>query len=214
MNLKTPVRQAGNIFTRYAGRLEKLGIKTFTDFLYHFPFRYENYSIISKISEVQNGEVVTVQGNVIEIKNEYTKKWKKLQKATVSDDTGSLNVIWFNQPFILNIIKKGDSVSLSGKISSYLGKLVLESPEYEVIYKDGETIHTGRLVPIYNETRGISSKWLRRQISKILKEQIQFMNEYIPDSIIEKVELMGLKTAIGQIHFPDSIEDAQKARYR
>jgi len=215
MNLQTPVIQAGSIFTRYASRLEKLGIKTFGDFLYHFPFRYENYSIISKIAELQNGEVVTIQGGVADIKNEYTKKWKKLQKATVSDDTGSLNVIWFNQPFIPNIIKKGDKVSLSGKVSSYLGKLVLESPEYEVINpQNPTTIHTGRLVPIYKVTYGISSKWLRRQTHKLIQENKQKMIDYIPDLIIKNNNLMDLKTSIEQIHFPDSAKDEQKARYR
>src|SRR3989344_3795279 len=214
MNIDTPINQAGPIFKKYSSRLEKLGIKKIEDFLYHIPFRYENYSLVSKIANAQPGEIVTIKGEVTQIKNEYTRRWKNLQKAKVADKTGEIDIIWFNQPFIPKVLKKGDAVSLAGKVDWFKNRVMLQSPQYEVIYKNGETIHTGRLVPIYNETRGISSKWLRRQISKILKEQIQFMNEYIPDSIIEKVELMGLKTAIGQIHFPDSIEDAQKARYR
>ena len=111
-------------------------------------------------------------------------------------------------------LKKGDAVSLAGKVDWFKNRVMLQSPQYEVIYKNGETIHTGRLVPIYNETRGISSKWLRRQISKILKEQIQFMNEYIPTSILKKNELIAFAQAIEQIHFPKSLEDAGKSRLR
>lgn len=216
MNLQTPIRQAGNIFTRYAGRLEKLGIKTLEDLLYYFPFRYDNYSIISKIEQIQNGEVVTIQGTVIDIKNEYTKKWKKIQKAKIEDDTGVIDVTWFNQPFILSIIKKGDNVSLSGRIGSYLGKSLLESPEYELLdlENSSQTIHTGRLVPIYSETKGVSSKWLRRQIYKILKENRQNILEYIPSSIKENNDLMGIYESIEQIHFPKSEDIAEKARRR
>lgn len=214
MNLQTPVRQAGNIFTRYANRLEKLGIKKIEDFLYHIPFRYEDYSLVSKIANIQPGEIVTIKGEVTEIKNEYTRRWKNLQKAKIADETGEINIVWFNQPFIPKILKKGDTVSLAGTVDWFKNKVILQSPEYEVVYKNGEIIHTGRLVPVYNETRGISSKWLRRQIGKILKEQIQFMNEYIPSSILKENELMELNKAIDQIHFPKSLEDAQKARLR
>ncbi|MEK7502645.1 MAG: ATP-dependent DNA helicase RecG, partial [Patescibacteria group bacterium] len=214
MNLDTPINQAGPIFKKYSSRLEKLGIKKMEDFLYHIPFRYEDYSLVSKIADIQLGEIVTIKGEVTEVKNEYTRRWKNLQKAKVADETGEIDIIWFNQPFIPKIIKKGDMVSLAGKVDWFKNKAILQSPQYEVLFSENEPIHTARLVPIYNETRGISSKWLRRQISKIIKEQIQFMNEYIPDSIIEKRELMGLKRAIEQIHFPKSLAEAEKARAR
>src|SRR3990167_5031866 len=214
MDLKTPIVEAGNIYKKYASRLEKLGIKKIEDFLYHVPFRYDDYSLVSKIADIQPGEIVTIKGAVTEIKNEYTRKWKNLQKAKVADETGEIDIIWFNQPFIPKILKKGDAVSLAGKVDWFKNRAMLQSPQYEVLFKGSDPIHTGRLVPIYNETRGVSSKWLRRQISKILKEQIQFMNEYIPSSILEKNELMELNQAIEQIHFPKSSGNAQKAKSR
>src|SRR3990167_431215 len=214
MDLKTPIVEAGNIYKKYASRLEKLGIKKIEDFLYHVPFRYDDYSLVSKIADIQPGEIVTIKGAVTEIKNEYTRKWKNLQKAKVADETGEIDIIWFNQPFIPKILKKGDAVSLAGKVDWFKNRAMLTSPQYEVLFANSEPIHTSRLVPIYNETRGVSSKWLRRQISKILKEQIQFMNEYIPSSILEKNELMELNQAIEQIHFPKSSGNAQKAKSR
>ena len=212
MNLQTPIKEAGIIYKKYASRLEKLGIKTLEDFLFHIPFRYEDYSLISKIGNVQAGEIVTIQGNVIEIKNEFTKSWKRLQKAKVADETGTIDVIWFNQPYLINVIRKGDVISLSGKIDWYLHKIVMQSPEYEV--GEGETIHTGRLVPVYSETRGVSSKWLRRQIYKILQDNKQKILEYIPSSILVNNDLMGLIEALEQIHFPQNYEHTERARQR
>lgn len=213
MDLRTPIRQAGRLYKMYASRLEKLGIETFDDFLYHVPFRYEDYSIISKARNVRIGEIITIQGKVIEIRNIYTRGYKKIQKAKVADDSGEIHVIWFNQPFLLQYIHKNDMISLSGKVGFYQNKLVLESPEYELITSD-ETIHTGRLVPIYPETRGVSSKWLRRQVYKLLKEQKQNLFEYLPDSIIKDNDLIGFIEAIEQIHFPKTHQLADKARYR
>ncbi len=197
----------------YASRLEKLGIKTLEDFLYHIPFRYEDYSIISKIGQVQAGETVTIQGTITEIKNEHTKNWKKLQKAKIKDETGEMEVIWFNQPFLVNVIHVGDKISLSGKIGWFTHKLVMQSPVYEIINNENHTIHTGRFVPMYPETRGVSSKWLRRQIYKIIYEHKHNLLEYIPYSIIDKLNLMRFCEAIEQIHFPKSLDYAKKARY-
>ena len=213
MDLQTPIKEAGSLYKKYAARLEKLGIKRLYDFLYHIPFRYEDYSLISKIGEVQAGEIVTIQGTVIEIKNEYTKGWKRLQKAKVSDETGTIDIIWFNQPFLISVIRKGDSISLSGKIDWYLHKLVMQSPEYEVT-RSTETIHTGRLVPVYPETYGVSSKWLRRQIYNLISNSKQKLFDHLPYSIIQNNALMELKEAIEQVHFPKSFENAKNAKFR
>src|SRR3989344_8330940 len=117
MDLKTPVESAGRAYKMYARRLEKLGITKLEDFLYHIPFRYEDFSLISKIGQLQAGKKVTIKGKVEKIKNQYTKRWKSLQRATISDDTGSLNVIWFNQPYIPKSVNVGHQLSPSGKNS-------------------------------------------------------------------------------------------------
>lgn len=211
MDLDTPVEKTGGIYKKYAGRLEKLGLFTFRDFLYHVPFRYDNYSIISEIEKVQAGEIVTIQGEIIEIKNEYTRRWRNFQKAKVKDKTGIINIVWFNQPFIPKVIKIGDQVSLSGKVKDSFNSLTLESPDYEIIINN-QTIHTGRIVPVYPETKGISSKWIRRQVWKILNENSKDFEEFLPKNI--KDDMMPLKNSLMQIHFPDSLELEEKARRR
>ncbi len=197
----------------YASRLENLEIYKIEDFLFHVPFRYDDYSLVSKIGVVQAGEKVTVRGEVLDIKNEYTRNRKRIQKAKIGDDTGEINAIWFNQPFILNTIKKGDEVSLSGKADFFGNKLTLISPDYEIVFQN-KTIHTGRLVPVYPETRGVSSKWLRRQVYKILEEKKGQFEEFLPEEIRKRENLMDLEEAIDKIHFPDSIEQAENARRR
>jgi len=213
MDLSTRIPDVSRTYKMYAGRLEKLGIKKLEDFLYHFPFRYDDFSLISKIANLQPGETVTVRGEIVVIKNDYIRRFRTIQKALIKDSTGELNIIWFNQPYIPKSLTSGDLISVSGKVDLDKSKLVMVSPNYEPVLED-KTIHTGRLVPIYSETRGVTSKWLRRQIYRILSENLKNINEYLPYSIVEKIKLMGYTEAIEQIHFPNDINRAKVATER
>ena len=212
MDLQTPVNRASRAYKIYAKRLEKLGITKLEDFLFHIPFRYNDFSLVSKISQIQPGEIVTVKGTVDLIENQYTRRFKTLQRARVTDDTGSIDILWFNQPFLTRVMKKGDLISVSGKVEIDKNKLTFVSPDYEVIFAN-QTIHTGRLVPVYPETRGVSSKWLRRQIFNLL-EQKNVIEEYLPEDLISENKLMGLSKAIESIHFPKNMEEAKRAKER
>lgn len=212
MDLQTPVSEVSRTYKMFRGRLEKLGIITLKDFLFHVPFRYDDYSLVSQIDMVQAGETVTVKGVVEEINNTYTRRFKTLQRATVKDETGSIDILWFNQPFLTKAIHAGDQISLSGKVDLDKHKLIMIAPDYEIILEN-VTIHTGRLVPVYSETRGISSKWLRRQVFKLLEEKNQ-LKDYLPEIIIKENGLMRLSDAIEKIHFPNSLEEAEIARKR
>lgn len=213
-SLNTQIRSLGGIYKRYAAPLEKLGILTLEDFLYHIPFRYDDYTIISDISNIQAGEVVTIRGKVTEIKNQYTRGRFTIQRAKVTDDTGKIEVVWFNQPYLTKNIKTGDSISLSGKVDFKAGKLQLNSPDYEIALTDSDYIHTGRLVPVYPETRGISSKWIRRQVYKILKESKNEIDDFLPTEIINKNKLEDLGNSIYMIHFPENQDEVILARRR
>jgi ATP-dependent DNA helicase RecG len=211
--LQTPVATYGRIYKLYARRLEKLGILTFEDFLYHIPFRYDDFSLLSKINQVQPGEVVTIQGTVSEITNEFTKNFKRIQKAEIADETGTIQVIWFNQPYLTKVIHAQDKIAISGKIDWFLRKIVMQSPDYEII-TDSPAIHTGRLVPVYPETKGITSKWMRRQIYNLLNQNMDQFTEYLPESTIADHSLIRITEAIQQIHFPNNEDIAEKSRQR
>ncbi|HUV43024.1 MAG TPA: ATP-dependent DNA helicase RecG, partial [Patescibacteria group bacterium] len=199
-------------------KLSKLNIKTFEDLLYHFPFRYVDYSLISPIGRIQAGEIVSIQGKIISIKNEYTRQGKKIQKAVVADASGEIQAVWFNQPFLVKIIIPGQTIGLSGKADWFGPNLVLVSPEYEII-KEGlrekkETVHTGRLVPIYHETYSLSSKWLRSRIAPLMKKFVPGLKEFLPVKISKKYKLVKFNQALQKIHFPANQKEAQEARKR
>ncbi|MBI2034159.1 MAG: ATP-dependent DNA helicase RecG [Candidatus Levybacteria bacterium] len=216
--LTTPIKDAGGIYKRNASRLEKLGIITFSDFLTHIPFRYENYSLTAKISSLQPGEVATVRGKVVEMKNIYTKSFKTFQQGIVVDDTGTINILWFNQPFLTRYIKKDMAISLAGRIELSRKGLSMQSPDYEMLNSNTgnitDTIHTGRLVPIYRETKGITSKWLRRQTYNLLTQYNKSFEDPLPKSVQKKYSFISLQKATYQVHFPDSLELAKQARER
>lgn len=213
--LDTPISQIYMIGEGYAKKLVRLNIKTVSDLLYHFPSRYLDYSLISKISSLQPGKTVTVVGEVVSAKNIYTKRHKKIQKLIVKDNTGQIEATWFNQPFLVKNFKPGQQVSLSGQVDRFAYKLSLSSPEYEVLKSQtGGGIHTGRLVPIYPETRGISSKWLRSRLAPLIKTLVPNLKDFIPQTLLDKYQLENLPTALTQIHFPENRTEFKKAKKR
>lgn len=193
-------------------RLKSLNIKTYWDLVNYFPFRYENYSLISTINKLQPGEVTTIKGKVVEIKNTYTRSRITLQKLKLEDETGQILITWFNQPYLVNLFESSSSVAIAGMVKLNNGKLTLEPKEYEVLKTlDQETIHTGRIVPVYPRRYGLSSRTLREKIYFALKNNL---TEFLPDKIAGKFDLTTEPSAYQNIHFPDSIESAEKARQR
>jgi len=214
MDLYTPINEIDKIGKYYSTRLKKLNIQTVHDLLFHIPSRYEDLSQIKHVNEVAPDETDTISGQIWEIRNVRTKYGKNLTFATIHDGTGTIDSVWFNQPFLTKTFKVGLTINLSGKIGHFNNKLTLINPEYEIRYKKERPIHTGRLVPIYPETAGITSKWLRSRTSNLLNILSPKLNEYLPNPIIKRNKLLDLKTALYNIHFPDKLEDSIKARER
>lgn len=214
MDLSSPLSVLGNAYKLYAKRLDAMNIKSVEDILYYIPYRYEDYSVISDIATLQAGETVTVIGTVVTIKTDYVQKFKNIQRAKMKDATGEIDVIWFNQPYLTKMIRVGDCVAISGKVTKNANKLQFTAPEYELVGTKPNLIHTGRLVPMYHETKGVSSKFIRRQMYKIISELKENLKEYIPYSILQKHDLMKLNQSIEQIHFPDTINHAIRAKQR
>lgn len=213
--LTTPVQYVPRVGPARAKLLAKLGLETVSDLLYYIPFRYDDFSIVSPIARVQPGETVTVGGTVTAFHNAFTKSGKKLQEVKVSDETGALEVIWFNQPFLVRVLPVGTQVRLAGKIDWYGHKLVMSSPSYEMTGPgpvSGESLHTGRLVPVYSETAGLTSKWLRGRIAFILETTLKNIIDALPGSIQSDYHLMPLAQAIQTLHFPESIKQTETAR--
>lgn len=213
ISLSTPIEKFPLVGPAFKDRLKKLEIETVFDLLNHYPHRWQDFSLISPIGLVQAGEKVTVKGEILSISNLYTRSGKQLQKAIVADATGSCRVIWFNQPFLVKNLAPGTKVALSGKLQESLTKPALISPEYEIL-KTKQTIHTGRLVPVYPETASVSSKWLRSRIALALNLAGSLLIDWLPEKIKRKYRLIDLPTALNQIHFPLNLNWAKNAKER
>ena len=194
-------------------KFKSLDINTYFDLLNYFPSRYENYSLISKIDRIQIGETVTLTGKIMEAKNQYTRSRVTIQKIIVRDDTGLIEVNWFNQPYLLRLFKIGKIISISGLVKQFGSKLVVEPKEYETNEKK---IHTGRLVPVYSEKKGLSSRTIREKIHAIYPtESVDFrVVETLPKEIISFNNLISESDAYKQIHYPDNFTSIKQAQQR
>ncbi|MBI3283174.1 ATP-dependent DNA helicase RecG [Candidatus Curtissbacteria bacterium] len=225
MDPQTPVSKLTGVGEYYSRKLKRLEIKTVENLVYHFPFRYDDFSKIQEIREITPGEKLSVQGVVWQIKNIRIRSGKFITTATVADQSGTIEVIWFNQPYLTQTIKAGTPISLSGKVEVEGRKLKMLSPSYEIIRNQATTpagvttvagapLHTGRLVPIYPETEGVSSKWLRAKIARVLPKYLKTQKDFMPPQILARQKLIDLARALWQIHFPKTYEDVKAARER
>jgi len=194
----------------YSEKLKKLEIQTIKNLLFHTPFRFEDYRLIKKFKELEIDETVTIEGTVNNATNTYTKNGRQMQIVTITDGEENLTLIWFNQPFIIKNFTIGENFKFSGKISWFSRKKAMISPNYE---KSESSVHTSRIVPVYPETKGISSKWIRRRIDDIYKNNIQ-IKDNLTNKIKKEVDLIDLKNAIYKMHFPQNWEDIKIARKR
>lgn len=223
LTLETPIRYLKGAGPKMARRLKKLNIETVDDLISHFPFRHEDYSLVSPINKTQEGEIVTLIGKISKIENNYLGS-KTIQKAILKDQTGTMAIVWFNQSYLVKALAPPTIVSLSGKIRRRGGQLQLIAPDFEVLsqgkkissYQIGENVatSTGRLVPIYPATYGVTNKYLRRLLARALPEVKGAIKEFLPFEIIKKEKLIPEKEAILKIHFPENKIALEKAKKR
>ena len=194
-------------------KLSRLGIKDIKDLLYFFPRRHIDYTRIRKIGEIEVGVEQTIIGFVWEARERQVGKGMKIAEAIIGDETGNIKAVWFNQPYLAKILKTNSKVVLSGKVDVFRGRKVMESPEYELLEGE-ELLHTGRLVPVYPLTEGITQRMMRRFVKEALDIGIYTVEEFLPGRVIEEENLLPLREAIRQAHFPDSMEMKERARRR
>lgn len=210
--LKSPVTAVRGVQSALARRLAHLGVRTVEDLLYLFPRRYDDFSHLKTIRELRYGEEVTIIGVVQEAQNQQTRSGKLLTKAVISDGTGFVEAIWFNQPYLLQQLTRGRQIVLSGRVDQYLGRLTFQSPQWERL--TGELVHTGRLVPVYPLTGGLTARRMRSLIKSAVEEWVPHLVDCLPPSLRQSYNLADIATAIQQIHFPDSWDALARARHR
>lgn len=210
--LEAPLTVLQGVGPRNAQLLARLGLRTLGDMLYYYPRRYEDYSKLKPIKNLWYGEQVTVIGVLKSVELRNVRQGLILVEALLADASASLRLIWFNQPWLANRLKVGETISVSGKVEQYLGRLVMNNPEWEPI--EVEALHTGRIVPIYPLTEGISQKTLRNLMYQVVTYWGPRLPDPLPPDVRQEAELLELGQAILQVHFPDSQEMLRAARQR
>ena len=229
MNLSDLLEKHFKIDEKHKAALGKLGIKTIKDLLYHFPSRYGDTATFVNIENLSKGATATVFGKISGLKT--SKAFRKkipMGEGVVTDDTGKIKIVWFNQPYIAKMIGEGSLVRVEGKVAERNGSIYFSNPKIEQVPKlptgtgdslfgdDGEK-HS--LYPIYSEAAGISSNWIYHAVQKIFKTCLPAgraanVIDPIPEEILEKYNLPSFHTAIVWIHAPQNSDDAKSARKR
>jgi len=212
VGLSAPVTVIRGIGLKQAEHLERLGLQTIEDMLYFFPRRYDDYSALKTIGQLQFGDEVTIIGRVVTIASYASRKNMKITEALISDTTGNIRLIWFNQDYHMRFLHKGMFISVSGKVDYYRGRPVINQPDYEPI--DQQQLNTNRIVPVYPLTAMITQRWLRRTMFNTVEYWSQRISDFMPPTILDEAGLPELNKAIKQVHFPDNQADLDLARQR
>ncbi len=203
---------------RWAERLSKLEIETVKDLLYYFPREYEDRSQISQIKYTSVGEKANFKVEVLKVDYQKIRYNLDLLRVTFSDGSDVVNGIWYNQSYLRDQFNKGDKYIVSGKISEknwrkYKRKEI-NNPVYEKLDSEASVLNTGRIVPIYSLTEGITQRRLRRVIANALKNYASYLEDDLPSDILKKYNFPVLKTAILGMHFPKNEKHQKFSRER
>ena len=209
--LAAPLTSLSGIGPKLSSTLARLNLHEVGDLLWHLPYRYQDYSNLQSISELKIGEEVTVRATVWGLRVRRIKGNRKLTTAVLIDGTGRINATFWN-PYIDKVLHAERTYFFSGKVGSYMGKRVLESPEFEADTDD--PIHTARIVPIYPLTEGLSSRVLRKHIRQVVDTWAEKLPDPLPADLRQRLGYPDLGDALQQVHFPDSVDALDRARKR
>jgi ATP-dependent DNA helicase RecG len=211
--LNASVTVLPGVGTRHAQTLGRLGLITLRDMLYYFPRRYDDYTRLKPINRLVYGEEVTVIGTLQSVNLRKIRGGSaQIVEAVISDGSGALRITWFNQAWLVKRLRQGAQIVLSGKIDQYLGRLVMNNPEWEPL--EQQQLSTNRIVPVYPLTAQITQRWLRRLMNQVVTYWAPRVADPLPQSVRQSAGLVDLSTALFQAHFPDSWDALNAARHR
>jgi ATP-dependent DNA helicase RecG len=214
MNFQTPIENIKFIREKQIANFKKLKIRTLGDLLFYFPEQYEDFSDVKEIKELRINESSVIKGKAIDINEEKSLK-KRMSVLTIllSDSSASVEVVFFNQGFLKQSIKKGEELILAGKLR-FKGRSLYFSPTIFEKADKSELTHLGQVMPVYRETRGLTSRYMRFVLKPLIQRFKDKLPETLPKEVIREHDLMPFKEAFYEIHFPQTMEHAKKARQR
>ena len=203
--LATPLQFLKGVGPRRAADLERVGLLTVEDLLYRFPLRYEDRSRLQPIVSLRPGQTASIVGRVASCGLRSTRRpGFKIFEALVTDTSGSIRVSWLNQPFLRDVFSRGQQVVLFGLAEMRgAGGLQLTNPQYEMLDDaDGETVHTGRIVPVYEKTGSVTAKIQRKLVHDALEQLPEDLADPLPDAVRLRLDLPSRRAALLAAHFP------------
>ena len=210
MKLTNSVESIKGVGVETSKKLAKLGIVSIYDLLTNWPRRYDDYSQVQTILEIEPG-AVTIKAHVESIKTRRVRRAMHLTEAVLRDDTSAVRVIWFNQPYREKSFKAGQEYYFSGLYDFSYNKYILQNPTVEEA-KDF-TKNTARIVPIYAQTKGLHSRELRSMVTEVIT-LFSDLTETLPQSVVQSASFLPYEEAARQLHFPDSQSALEEAKTR
>lgn len=229
MSLDNQIEKLPRTSSITTSKCRAIGIETFWDLLDYFPTRYQNNSLPTPIRDIMQDQSLelrvfetadsnniyrTVKGTVEHVQNVYTRNGKKIQKVLVSDDSGKIELTWFNQPYIVSMLHIGQTIQAVGKVAFSKDNVQLYVNDFEVLVDSTTPLHTHTLVPIYSEKHGLSTKTIREKIHLVLSSYADFIDELLPEEVVKNYDLLSSKQAYLLIHKPENEESIALARKR
>ena len=213
MHLDSPLTVIPGVGPKFAEVLAKLGLSRLGDTLHYFPHRYLDYSALKPINRIEYGDQATIIGTVREVSGRKVKGGQlHMVRAVIGDSTGEIECTWFNQPWLQDQLRTSLQIQVSGRVDLQLGRLVLSSPDWDEV--DSEALHTGRIVPIYNLTKGLGGKQLRRWMHSAVYGVAPRVSDPLPAPLREKLQMQSLPAALAAAHFPQNQQQLDAARQR
>ena len=210
MDLSSPITELKGVGEELAKKLAILGVHTVGDLVDNFPRRYEDYSQITSTAQLRPGPV-TVQAKIGQVKGRYVRRGLHITEAIASDESGSVRLIWFNQPYRAGAIKPGAEYFIAGEYQLGRGRFAIMNPSAELV--SDFPINTARIIPIYRETKGIKSSQIRKLVREALV-QVKDLPEHLPDWLLKQQKLVVYARAVTEMHFPSGIKALAIAKKR
>jgi ATP-dependent DNA helicase RecG len=203
--LETPLQYLKGVGPRRAADLAHAGLVTIEDLLYRFPIRYEDRSRLQPIASLKPGQHASVSGRVLSCGLRSTRRpGFKIFEALVNDPSGALRLTWLNQPYLRDVFAPGQHVVLYGAVEMRGGGgLQITNPQYEILDdEEGETLHTGRIVPVYEKTGSVTPKIQRRLVYDALQKLPADLPDYLPEDVRARLNYPFRYAALLAMHFP------------
>jgi ATP-dependent DNA helicase RecG len=210
MDITSKVSEIKGVGDKLSKLFEKIKVRTVDDLIYYYPRRYDDYSVISNIADLKPGPV-TIEVELTNVGAKYLRKGMHLTEAIARDASGSLRLVWFNQPYRQTSLKTATRYFVSGTYELKYQRFSINNPSIEL--KKDFPLNTARIIPKYPETKGLSSNEIRKVLNQILPI-IKTYPDSLPVQIIDKYRLIPLAESLLLIHFPKSPEQLEEARMR